>query len=357
MTATIKKFSPDIESHTVQLGTHQCHYLACGPETGPRIYFVHGWPELSLSWRHQLPVFGALGFRAIAPDMRGYGGSSIYTEHSDYAQEAVVGDLCALQDALGGEPAVWVGHDWGSPTVWNMASHHPHRCVAVASLCVPYASLERGLDQCLDYVDRSLYPEETFPAGQWEYMRFYEENFATATGQFEANSKNVVQMLFRKGNPEGFGQQSATAFTRINHGWFGDAQSAADMPLDADVVTEEDIAVYAESLARNGWFGPDSYYMNHALNAEYARSAVNGGRLTMPVLFIAAQYDYVCETINSTLAEPMRKECDNLTEAVIYSGHWMAQEKPAEVSGAIVRWLSAEAEQFWPIAGEPESRS
>jgi pimeloyl-ACP methyl ester carboxylesterase len=338
-----------VESHTVQLGAHQCHYLACGPETGPVIFFVHGWPELSRSWRHQLPVFGALGFRAIAPDMRGYGNSSVYKEHSDYAQEAVVGDLCALQDALGGKPAVWVGHDWGSPSVWNMASHHPDRCVAVASLCIPYASLERGLDHCVNYVDRTLYPQETFPAGQWEYMRFYEENFATATAQFEANSKHAVQLLFRKGDPVGFGQRAATAFTRINNGWFGDAQSAPEMPRDADVVTEEDIAVYAESLQRNGWFGPDSYYMNHARNAEYSGSAVNGGRLTMPTLFIAAQYDSVCETINSTLAEPMRKECDNLTEAVIYSGHWMAQEKPAEVNSVLVRWLAVEVDQFWPM--------
>ncbi|MFT5100161.1 MAG: pimeloyl-ACP methyl ester carboxylesterase [Candidatus Azotimanducaceae bacterium] len=338
-----------IESHTVQLGSHQCHYLACGPETGPLIFFVHGWPELSRSWRHQLPVFGALGFRAIAPDMRGYGNSSVYDEQSDYAQEKVVGDLCALQDKLGGQSAVWVGHDWGSPSVWNMASHHPDRCTAVASLCVPYASLERGLDNILKFVDRTLYPEETFPAGQWEYMRFYEENFASAVAEFNYNSKNAVQLLFRKGDPASFGQQSATAYTRINKGWFGEAGGAPEFPRDADVVTEEDINVYAEALERNGWFGPSAYYVNSTLNAEYASTAVNEGHLAMPALFIAAQYDSVCETINSRLAEPMRKECDKLSEAVIYSGHWMAQEKPAEVNSVLVKWLRSEVEQFWPV--------
>jgi pimeloyl-ACP methyl ester carboxylesterase len=337
-----------IESHTVQLGTHQCHYLACGPETGPLIFFVHGWPELSRSWRHQLPVFGALGFRAIAPDMRGYGNSSVYKEHSDYAQEKVVADLCALHDALGGQAAVWVGHDWGSPSVWNIASHHPDRCVAAASLCVPYATLERGLDQIIDLVDRALYPEETFPAGQWEYMRFYEENFDSACGGFSANSKNAVQLLFRKSDPASFGQQSATAYTRINKGWFGEGNGAPKFPRDEDVVTEEDIEVYAEALDRNGWFGPSSYYMNSKLNAEYASTSVNKGRLAMPVLFIAAQYDSTCETINSNLADPMRKECEKLTERVIYSGHWMAQEKPAEVNSALVKWLRAEVEEFWP---------
>jgi pimeloyl-ACP methyl ester carboxylesterase len=341
-----------IESHTVQLGAHQCHYLACGPETGPLIFFVHGWPELSRSWRHQLPVFGALGFRAIAPDMRGYGNSSVYKEHSDYAQEKVVGDLCALQDALGGQAAVWIGHDWGSPSVWCMASHHPDRCVAVASLCVPYASLERGLDHVIGFVDRTLYPKETFPAGQWEYIRFYEENFASASAEFNANSKNAVQLLFRKADPAAFGQHAATAFTRINHGWFGEAGSAPKVPIDADIVTPQDIAVYAEALDRNGWFGPSSYYMNNERNAAYASTSVNEGRLTLPVLFVAAQYDSVCETINSGMAEPMRKECDNLSEAVIYSGHWMAQEKPAELNSVLIKWLRSEVEEFWPAVSK-----
>ena len=68
----------DIESHYCETLRHTTHYLAAGPETGPLIIFIHGWPELSISWRHQLPFFAAMGFRAIAPDMRGYGDSSVY---------------------------------------------------------------------------------------------------------------------------------------------------------------------------------------------------------------------------------------------------------------------------------------
>src|SRR5690606_20240591 len=120
-------------------GGHTTSFLASGPEDGPLVVFVHGWPERSLSWRHQLPALGALGFRAVAPDMRGYGGSTVYERLEDYAQELVVGDVVGLVDALGRERATFVGHDWGSPTVWNLASHHPQRCHGVASLCVPYA--------------------------------------------------------------------------------------------------------------------------------------------------------------------------------------------------------------------------
>src|SRR5262249_5797253 len=155
-------------------------YLADGPEDGPAIIFVHGWPELSISWRHQLPALAALGFRAIAPDMRGYGRSSVYDRSEDYAQQHIVRDMVELLDSLGRKSAVWVGHDWGSPVVWNVAAHHPEKCTAVASLCVPYHVIELGLDNVISLVDRSVYPESEYPAGQWDYMRHYEENFAEA---------------------------------------------------------------------------------------------------------------------------------------------------------------------------------
>jgi pimeloyl-ACP methyl ester carboxylesterase len=324
------------------------HCLEAGPVDGPLVIFVHGWPELSLSWRHQLPVLGGLGFHAVAPDMRGYGGSTVYDRHEDYAQERVVADMIGLIDALAAERAVWVGHDWGSPTVWNVASHHPERCHGVASLCVPYWSLERGLDHCISLVDRALYPEAAYPAGQWEYQLFYQENFEKATRTFEANPFNTVKLLFRKGDPAGFGKPAGTAMTRINGGWFGDMNEAPDVPIDTDVVTEADLEVYADALGRNGFFGPDSYYMNHEANAAYAATAVNGGRLEMPVLFLAAQYDYVCETITSGAAEPMRQMCASLDEAVVYSGHWMAQERPADVNAALVRWLVERLSELWP---------
>ena len=330
-----------ISSHRATSGEHTTHYLAAGPEDGPLIIFVHGWPELSISWRHQLPAFASLGFRAVAPDMRGYGASTVYDRHEDYAQQHVVGDMLLLLTALGRERAIWVGHDWGSPTVWNIASHHPERCDAVASLCVPYFTLERGLDACLGLVDRAVYPAGTFPAGQWEYQLFYQEQFDRATSIFQANVYNTAKLLFRKGDPAGKGQPAGTAMTRINNGWFGALNEAPDVPRDDDVVTEEDLQTYAAALQRNGFFGPDSYYMNHDTNAAFAARAVNAGRLDMPVLFLHAEYDYVCETVSSRLAEPMRAHCSRLDEAVISSGHWMAQEQPTKVNAALARWLVA----------------
>src|SRR5690242_1977840 len=236
-----------VTEHTVKTARHTTGYLACGAEAGPLLIFCHGWPELSLSWRHQLPAFAALGFRCIAPDMRGYGRSSTYSRHQDFAQEAIVQDMLELLASLGRDKAVWVGHDWGSPVVWNIASHHPERCHAVANLCVPYYTIERGLDHTLTLVDRKVYPESEYPAGQWDYMKYYEENFAESIAPMDANVRNFMKLAFRKGSAEGEGKPAITATARRNHGMLGGGQ-VPDVPRDNDVVSEEDLSVYVAAL-------------------------------------------------------------------------------------------------------------
>jgi pimeloyl-ACP methyl ester carboxylesterase len=339
-----------ITEHVAKTSRHTTFYLACGAEDAPAIIFVHGWPELSISWRHQLPVFAALGFRAIAPDMRGYGRSGVYPHHADYALEHSVQDMLELLDAVGRQRAVWVGHDWGSPVVWSLASHHPDRCLGVANLCIPYHPAGFALANLIPLVDRTVYPEAEFPAGQWEYMCFYEQNFTAACAAFDANILNSVKAIFRSGSAAGKGKPSRTALVRRDGGWLGGAGQAPDVPVDSNVLTETDLYQYVSALQRNGFFGPSSWYMNHARNLAFAAEASNGGKLTLPVVFLHGEFDYTCQTVTSRLAEPMRLACADLTEVVVSSGHWMAQEKPTAVNAALARWLATRVADAWPGA-------
>lgn len=336
-----------VTEHVAKTKRHTTAYLACGAVDAPLINFLHGWPELSISWRHQLPVFAELGFRCVAPDMRGYGRSSVYGQHADYAVENIVCDMIELMDSLGREKAVWVGHDWGSPVVWDIASHHPGRCHGVASLCVPYLPKGFAPVNFLPLVDRALYPENEFPAGQWEYQLFYQENFPAACASFEANPRDTVKALFRKGDAAARGKPAFTALIRRQGGWFGGTGRAPDVPMDADLLTEADLAAYAAALERNGFFGPDSWYMNHDRNVAYSAKSINGGRLNLPVLFLHAANDLVCDTMGSRLAEPMREYCADLTEVVIQSGHNMAQECPVGVNAALAKWLASKLANVW----------
>jgi pimeloyl-ACP methyl ester carboxylesterase len=337
-----------VTEHFAKTARHSSFYLACGPESGPLIIFAHGWPELSHSWRHQLRCFAALGFRCVAPDMRGYGRSSVYRAHADYALEHSVHDMLDLLARLGRDRAIWIGHDWGSPVVWSLASHYPERCQAVANLCVPYIASGIEPANFIPLVDREIYPESTYPAGQWEYWLFYEEHFDRARATFEADVENTVHALFRKGDPAGRGKPSFGAEVSRDNGWFAGADKAPSVPRDSDVISDQDLSIYAASLARTGFFGPDSWYMNAAANIAYAAQAKNGGTLTLPVLFLHGAYDYICETIDSRFAEPMRCDCTDLTEVVVPSGHWMAQEQPIQVNAALAKWLATKIPDAWP---------
>ena len=220
---------------------HASFYLSCGSEDATPIIFVHGWPELSISWRHQLPVFGGLGLRAIAPDMRGYGRSSVYDRHDDYAQEEIVADMIELLDHLGAEKAIWVGHDWGAPVVWGVAQHHPDRCHGVANLCVPYIPDGFAPETIIPLVDRSVYPEDQFPAGQWDYQLFYAENFDTARTGFDADVDSDGEAAVPRRRSRRQGQAGGAPPTRAPTA-AGSARAAAapDLPRDESVLTEED---------------------------------------------------------------------------------------------------------------------
>ena len=338
-----------ITEHVAKSARHTSFYLACGAPGATPMIFVHGWPELSISWRHQLPVFAGLGFRALAPDMRGYGRSSVYARHEDYAQREIVADMLELLDAIGAEKAIWIGHDWGSPVVWSIAQQRPQRCHALVSLCVPYIPQGFAVESVLPLADRKVYPEDRFPAAQWDYQLFYRENFEAARAGFERDIRTTVRALFRSGDPAGRGKPSRTAYVRANGGWRRQGSAAPNLPRDAAVLSEEDEHRYVAALERSGFFGPASWYMNGGANVAYAERAKANWRLTMPVLFLHAAYDYVCETIDSRLAEPMRAHCADLTEATVPSGHWMAQERPIDVNAALAKWLALRFPQLWAL--------
>ena len=127
-----------LTAHMFRSPRHTTRYLEAGPANGPLMVFVHGWPEIGLMWRAQVEAFAAMGWRCIAPDMRGYGGSSAPAAANAYALEEIVQDIVQLHDHLGGRPAIWVGHDLGSPVIGALAAHHPERSRGVVFTSVPY---------------------------------------------------------------------------------------------------------------------------------------------------------------------------------------------------------------------------
>ncbi|WP_428487734.1 alpha/beta fold hydrolase [Rhodopila sp.] len=303
--------------------------------------FVHGWPELGIVWRTQLDHFATAGWRCVAPDMRGYGGSSVPTATNAYTVRELAADMIELHDALGGAPAVWVGHDWGSPVVWALASHHADRCRAVANICVPYFARGLALPNLLPLIDRALYPADEYPVGQWDYFLFYRENFAHAAQELEADIAATVAALYRAGSPDAVGRPARSASIRANGGRFGPARRAPVMPRDMAMLSQADYDRFVAAFSATGFSGANAWYMNDAANLAYAAEAPNFGGLTLPVLFLHAAWDPTCETAHGRLADPMRADCADLSEAMIDGGHALMLEQPAAVNGAMTQWLAA----------------
>ena len=127
----------NIEHSTIPTNGINMHVASIGK--GPQVVlFLHGFPELWYSWRHQLISLSSLGYRAIAPDLRGFGDTDAPPSPSSYTAFHIVGDLIGLLDHLGIDKVFLVGHDWGASVAWYLCLFRPERVKALVNLSVPF---------------------------------------------------------------------------------------------------------------------------------------------------------------------------------------------------------------------------
>ena len=328
-------------SKTLQTPRHTTHYLESGPADGPLMMFLHGWPELGIVWRAQMAAFTAKGWRCIAPDMRGYGGSSVPANPAAYAHGEVVADMVELHDHLGGKPAVWVGHDWGSVLVGAFAAHEPKRVLGGVLVSVPYFPTANALPTLVPMVDRTIYPADEYPDGQWDYYRWYTTHFATAITDLDADKRSSLASIYRRGDPAALDKPAENAKVTRKSGRFGAAHRAPPTQLDPALWPATDFEALVRSFEQHGFGGPCSWYLNDAANITYMRSSPNGARLEMPVLFVNGDWDQMNSIVDNRYGEPMRAACADLTVTRLNGAHWLPLERKAELADAIGDWIEA----------------
>lgn len=334
---------PALVSHTVTLAAHTTHYLECGPTDGPLMMFLHGWPSIGLMWRAQMEAFAADGWHCVAPDLRGYGGSSAPAASGAYTIEAVVADMTALHDHLGGQPAIWVGHDWGSVVAAELAAHVPSRSRGLVLTSLAYQPGGHALRTVVPLVDRTIYPADRYPDGQWDYYRYYMTHFDAAVADLDADQVASLASIFRRGDPDGVGKASPNAAVTRNGGRFGNAHRAPPTEPDPALWPLADFDELAGSFHRHGFRPACAWYLNDDANLAYARAAPDGGRLLQPVLFVNGDFDQICTITGNRQGDPMRAACPNLTVTSLPAGHWLPLECKAEHIEAIRVWLRAQS--------------
>ena len=234
--------------HRVILGDVRLHVVEQGE--GPVVLLIHGFPETSYAWRHQLPALAAAGYRAVALDVRGYGRSSKPASGEDYRMVELVGDTAGLVRALGATTAAVIGHDWGSLIAANAALLEPDTFTAVATLSAPYTP--RGGPR----------PSEIFAhaSGDAEFYISYFQQPGRAEAEIEPDIRGWLQGCYASLSGDTMPSEGASHVFYIPPGTrMRDRFVCGELPA---WLSDDDLDVYVEEFERTGFTGALNRYRN-----------------------------------------------------------------------------------------------
>lgn len=299
---------------------------------GPLVVLCHGFPESWYSWRHQLPALAAAGYHVVAPDQRGYGQTDRPEAIEAYNIFLLTGDIVGLVQALGREKAVIVGHDWGAPVAWHCALLRPDIFHAVALLSVPY--LRRSWSD--------IRPTEGMKhvAGEAQFYQLYFQEPGRAEAELEADVRKTMLMFLyaASGDPP---PEKRWRFL------FGTSEKFLDSGTLPDALpawlTEQDLVFFTREFERTGFRGGLNWYRNLDRMWQLA-GFLSGAKLRQPSLFVAGEADAVI-AMYRTAFDALEETMPNLRKKVLLpgAGHWIQQERPAEVNELLLEFLAGAA--------------
>lgn len=303
----------------------QLRVTEAGDRGAPAVILAHGFPELAYSWRHQIPVLAEAGYHVLAPDQRGYGGSSRPDAIEAYDIHQLTADLAGLLDDVGAQRAVWVGHDWGAAVVWNAPLLHPDRVAAVAALSVPAAPRSRVAPT---QAWRKTFGENFF------YILYFQEP-GVADAELNADPARTMRRMLgglrTSGNP-------ITASRMVAPGPEGFIDRLPEPDRLPDWLSQEELDHYIAEFSRTGFTGGLNWYRNFDRNWETTPELADA-KITVPALFIAGTADPVltftrADRASQLITGPYREVM------IDDAGHWVQQERPEEVNAALLEFLN-----------------
>jgi len=294
--------------------------------SGFPVLLCHGSPELWYSWRHQMKALADAGFRAIAPDQRGYGNTDAPHAIDAYTIHHLVGDLTGLLDALAIEKAVIVGHDWGGFVVWQMALLAPHRVAGVVGVNTPF------------FPRFPLRPLEMMRAsaqGNFHYILYFQEP-GVAESELERDVRRSLRGFYQLPNREIMEQLRDVPMGVFGPAGGGILDRLPDAPY-GEFLSAEDFEVFVAGFQKTGFRGGLNWYRSFDRNWELT-AYLHNAKVLQPALMVTAELDVV---LRPEMAVGMEAWVPNLRRTVLIagSGHWTQQEKPAAVNAALLEFL------------------
>ncbi|KAJ1383455.1 Epoxide hydrolase-like [Sesbania bispinosa] len=316
-----------IEHRTVKVNGIKMHVAEKGE--GPVVLFLHGFPELWYSWRHQILALSSLGYRAVAPDLRGYGDTEAPASVTSYTCFHLVGDIVALIDSLGVDQVFLVAHDWGAIIGWFLCLFRPDRIKAYVCLSVPFRPF-LGRNPQLKTVDgfRAVYGDDYYICRFQEPGKMEAELARVDTAYL---LKNILTM--RKTGPP--------IFPKGEYGTGFNPDTPETLP---SWLSEEDLDYYVTKFKKTGFTGGLNYYRNLNLNWELTAPWTGVGIANVPVKFITGSVDlvYTSPGMKDYIHNGcFKKDVPTLEEVVVQEGvaHFNNQEAAEDVTNHIYDFI------------------
>jgi pimeloyl-ACP methyl ester carboxylesterase len=317
---------PEVTHRMIETNGIRLHVAEQGE--GPLIILCHGFPECWYSWRHQLPALAKAGFRAVAPDLRGYGRSDRPEEVEKYTILHDIGDIAGLVDALGAQQAVIAGHDVGAAVAWQAALLRPDRFRGVIALGPPFRSRAFG--------SGSVPPTTLMPRN--ENAVFYQLYFQTP--EAEAALGRDLRLTFRSQFYSLSGDRPPSTGGGFAAGMVPRKGTSLIDPASLPPwITEADIDVYVAELTRSGFRGPSNWWRNIDRSWELM-AAFDGAAVTVPALYMVGDRDMLVAVFQQAIAKQSTL-VPKLRPPIMLAGcgHWTQQERAPEVSAAMIDFL------------------
>lgn len=301
-----------------------------GPADGVPVVLCHGFPELGFSWRYQLAALADAGYRAIVPDMRGYGSTSAPHDIAAYAIDELCADLVAILDARGIDRALFAGHDWGGFVAWAMPLLHPDRCLGVIGVCTPYMPMPPTA------VLRAVFPDP-----ERLYILWFQDD-GVAESVMDPHADRLFRVLMRGGISPDLAAERAVAadglpdanpFRRLADDELAAGGAGAFGEL---ICTEAELAVYIDAYEKTGFRGGINWYRNIDGNQAIIPT-VGTQPLDLPCLMLCAEWDFA---LRPEMADGMPAVIADLERHdIARAGHWVQQEAASEVNAHLIDWL------------------